>query len=50
MTKPIAGLKEYFKLPENIKPFSIVVLGYPDEESKLNGERYNEDRIHWGKW
>ena len=50
MTKPIAGLKEYFKLPENIKPFSIVVLGYPAEESKLTGERYNEERIHWGKW
>ena len=50
MTKPIAGLKEYFNLPENIKPFSIVVMGYPDEESKLNGERYSEDRVHWGKW
>ena len=50
MTKPMAALVERFNLPENIKPFSIVVIGHPDEESKLNAERYDETRIHWGKW
>ena len=50
MTKPIAALKEYFQLPENIKPFSIVVLGYPDEESKLTSERFDESKIHWNNW
>lgn len=50
MTKPMAALSERFNLPENIKPFSIVVVGYPAEESKLSGERYDESKIHWGRW
>ena len=49
MTGPIAAIKEYFKLPENVKPFSIVVLGYPADEPK-QPERYNPERIHWEKW
>ncbi len=50
MTGPMASLKEYFNLPENIKPFSIVVLGYPAEEPKQPENRYNENMIHWEKW
>ena len=49
MTGPMAALKEYFKLPENVKPFSIVVLGWPDETPK-QPERAMPERIHWGKW
>lgn len=49
MTGPIAAIKEYFKLPENVKPFSVVVLGYPEEMPK-QPERDNPERIHWGKW
>lgn len=50
MTKPIEGLKELFNLPENIKPFSIVVIGYPDEAPKQPEGREDSSRIHWGKW
>lgn len=50
MTGPMASVKEYFKLPENIKPFSIVVLGYPQETPKQPEGRYQESKIHWEKW
>ncbi len=49
MNGPIAAIKEYFKLPENVKPFSVVVLGYPEEMPK-QPERDNPERIHRGKW
>lgn len=49
MSGPIASLKEFFSLPENVKPFSIVVLGYPAETPK-QPERHNPERIHWEKW
>lgn len=49
MSGPIAALKEYFKLPENVRPFSIVVLGYPAETPK-QPERFDASRIHWEKW
>jgi nitroreductase len=38
-----------FGLPQNIKPFSIVSLGYPAEEKKMP-DRFNRDRIHFEKW
>ena len=50
MTKPIADVKEYFNLPENIKPFSIVTLGYPESEPKQPVDRANEAKVHWDKW
>lgn len=50
MLKPMEGLKELFKLPENIQPFSIVVLGYPAEEPKQPENRCDPAKIHWEKW
>lgn len=50
MTKPIVDVKEYFKLPEHIRPFSIVVLGYPEGEVRQPETRYDETKIHFGKW
>jgi nitroreductase len=38
-----------FGLPQNIRPFSIVSLGYPAEEMKMP-IRFNSDRIHFEKW
>jgi len=42
-------VQEIFKLPTNIKGFSIVSLGYPAEK-KAHPERFNKDRIHFEKW
>jgi nitroreductase len=45
----ITVLKEAFELPGNILPFGIVAVGYPDEEKSIP-ERFNPERIHYGKW
>lgn len=50
MSKPIADVSEKFELPEHIRPFSIVVMGYPEGEAREVTDRYNEARIHWEKW
>lgn len=43
------AIHSLFGLPKNIRPFSIVALGYPAEEKKMPS-RFNRDRIHFGKW
>lgn len=50
MQKVVDDLKEYLQLPDNIRPFAIVTMGYPGEEPKQPDDRYNPDKIHWGKW
>lgn len=50
MPKVIAGLQEMFALPENIRPLSIVILGYPKDEPKQPTDRFKVAKIHWGKW
>ena len=50
MQRVVEDLKEYLHLPENIRPFAIVTLGYPLEEPKQPEGRYKPEKIHWGKW
>jgi nitroreductase len=38
-----------FSLPANVKPFSIVSLGYPAEK-KAFPDRFKKERIHYEKW
>jgi nitroreductase len=38
-----------FGLPSHIAPFSVVVLGYPAQKQRPS-ERYDESRVHWGRW
>ena len=45
----IEAIHRVFSLPENIKPFSIVSLGYPSEEKSFP-DRFRKERIHYGKW
>jgi len=41
--------KQLFNLPEEIIPFSLVVIGYTDLKcSKV--DRYKKDRIHYNTW
>lgn len=42
-------VRKLFDLPENIKPFSIVSVGYPAEESRFT-DRYDEKRVHFEKY
>jgi len=45
----IIGIKNLFKFPENIIPFSIISLGYPAEMKNIE-DRYKINRIHYNKW
>jgi len=45
----IESIHKMFSLPPEIKPFSIVSLGYPDEKKSFP-ERFNRARIHHEKW
>lgn len=50
MQKVVDALKEYLNLPDNIRPFAIVTMGYPDETPKQPEDRYKPEKIHWDKW
>lgn len=50
MTPTIEKVIEKFNLPENIKPFSFVVLGYQAAEPKQPEDRFKPEKIHWQKW
>ena len=39
-------LKEHFNIPENVFPYSVIVLGYPKEDY-TGTDRFDKDRIHY---
>lgn len=41
--------EKYFKLPANVKPYSVIALGYGAEE-KARPERFDKSKIHIDKW
>jgi len=43
------GIRKIFDLPPHIHPFSLVSIGYPDEQKPVP-DRYREERVHWNKW
>lgn len=44
------SVSTFFELPEYIKPYSIVAVGYPDGEENVFVDRYQEDRVHHESW
>ncbi|WP_026881204.1 nitroreductase family protein [Clostridium akagii] len=40
-------IKKTFDLPENIKPFALVSVGYPDNEKNEFIDRFDEKKIHY---
>ncbi len=44
------GLVNIFDIPEHVKPFSVVTLGYPKTEMKVVSGRYEEEKIHHNKY
>jgi nitroreductase len=48
-TDRMEALSEMLNLPENVKPFSLISIGYPAEEKKVP-ERFNPERIHHNRW
>ena len=45
----VKGIRDLFKLPDNIIPVSMAVIGYPGE-TPVQPERYKKDRVHINKW
>ena len=44
-------LTEMFNLPETVKPFSVLAIGYPADENAIKFEdRYDETRVHYNKY
>lgn len=42
-------LKDVIPLPDNIRIFSLVAIGYPDEE-KISRSQYEDAKIHYEVW
>lgn len=42
-------LKTYFECPDNIIPFSVIAIGYPDEKKEVL-DYFKKDRIHFDKY
>lgn len=43
------GIRELFDLPGHIQPFSLIALGYPNEQKPVP-ERFKKERIHYNRW
>jgi nitroreductase len=43
-------VKETFSLPENLKPFALISIGYPDNQKNEFVDRYNEKKVHYENW
>ncbi len=44
-----AGFRSLLSIPESVQPFSLVVLGYPDE-ARPQPERFKPERVHRNGW
>ncbi len=47
--KRVEDIRKLFNLPENIKPFSLISLGFPNE-TKTMPERFDINKIHYNNW
>jgi len=43
-------VRKLFDLPENILPFSVVPIGYPDQETENIVDKFNKDKVHYEGW
>lgn len=46
----VSYIKELFVLPDNIKPFALIALGYPDNQKNEFVDRYNQEKVHYENW
>jgi nitroreductase len=45
-----SAIKDFYKLTDNIKPFAMIAIGYPEGQKNEFVDRYNESRVHYEKW
>ena len=49
MKDRIEGFRRLFALPDEITPFALIALGYPNEKPAPS-KRYKEERVHYNQW
>lgn len=45
----VEGFRAHMNVPENIVPFSFIVIGWPDEDQERK-DRYDPSRVHHNMW
>ena len=45
----VRKLREFFSIPEDVVPFSVVACGYKGEEKPFE-DRYDENKVHWERY
>ena len=45
----VEGFRRLLDIPDNIIPFSLIVIGYPGEYREP-AERFDESRLHFNRW
>lgn len=44
------NVRDLFQLPENIKPFALISIGYPDGQENTFIDRYDANSVHFEKY
>ena len=45
----VQGFRKLLDLPPHVVPFALIPVGYPAEQNGLK-YRYDESRVHFGRW
>ena len=45
----MAAVSEILGLPEHVKPFAILAIGYPAEVREAEN-RYDEEKVHYNRY
>lgn len=46
----VENIRKLFELPDHIRPFAMISVGYPDEQKNQFVDRYQPERVHYEKW
>lgn len=46
----VENVRRFFELPNYIRPFAMISVGYPDGQQNVFVDRYNAERVHYEKW
>lgn len=43
-------LTDMYQLPDYIRPFALVAVGYPKDQENIFVDRYKPEKVHYEKW
>lgn len=46
----VKNIKDNFNLPDNIKPFALISVGYADTQKNAFVDRFDASRVHYEEW